>query len=75
MSSETELNFRPALVGAAVFVLIVNLIPKIITKPTGIKIVDDLVMYLLSIKDSLLPGSIVAALVVFGANYIDTQVL
>jgi uncharacterized membrane protein len=75
MSSDTELNFRPALVGAALFVLIVNLIPKIITKPTGIKIIDDLVMYLLSIKDSLLPGSIVAALVVFGANYIDTQVL
>ena len=73
--SDTEVNFRPALVGALLFVLIVNLIPKIITKPTGIKIIDDLVMYLLSIKDSLTPGAIVAALVVFGANYIDTQVL
>jgi hypothetical protein len=73
--SDTEQNFRPVFVGMALFVLIVNLIPKIITKPTGIKIVDDLVMYLLSIKDSLVPGAIVAGLVVFGSNYIDSQVL
>lgn len=73
--SDTEQNFRPVFVGMVLFVLIVNLIPKIITKPTGIKIVDDLVMYLLSIKDSLVPGAIVAGLVVFGSNYIDSQVL
>jgi len=71
---DTE-SLRPVIVGMVLYVLFVNIIPKIITKPTGIKIVDDLVMFILANKDSLTPGAILVGLVVFGANYINTQVL
>lgn len=75
MSDTTEHNFRPVFVGMFLYVLLINLIPKIITKPTGIKVVDDIVMFALANKDSALPGAILIGLTVFGANYIDCHVL
>ena len=75
MSDTTEHNFRPVFVGMFLYVLLINLIPKVITKPTGIKIVDDLVMFSLANKDSALAGAILIGVTVFGANYIDCHVL
>lgn len=55
------------------FVLIV-VVPKIVKKPTGIKIIDDVVLYLNSAKSFLVASSIVTALVVYGAHYwVDSQ--
>ena len=71
---DTE-NLRPVVVGMVFYVLLVNLIPKVFTKPTGIKILDDLVLFVMANRDSLTPGAIVAGIVVFAANYINTQVL
>jgi hypothetical protein len=75
MSESAPLNFRPVFVGMFLYVLLINLIPKVITKPTGIKMVDDIVMFALANKDSALPGALLIGLTVFGANYIDCHVL
>jgi hypothetical protein len=55
------------------FVLIV-VVPKLVKKPTGIQIIDDVVLYLNSAKSFLVASSIVTALVVYGAHYwVDSQ--
>ena len=54
--------------------LLVWLVPRVIKKPTGIKVLDDTVLYLNSTKSFLLSSSIVIALVVYGAHYwVETQ--
>lgn len=54
--------------------LIVYLVPRLIKKPTGIKFIDDIVLYLNSTQSFILSSSIVVALVVYGAHYwVDSQ--
>jgi hypothetical protein len=53
----------------AINFLLVYLVPRIIKKPTGIQIIDDVVLYLNSQKGFLLASSIVLAGVIYGANY------
>ena len=49
--------------------LLVYIVPRLIKKPTGIKVLDDTVLYLNSTKSCLLSSSIVVALVVYGSHY------
>jgi len=54
--------------------LIVYLVPRLIKKPTGIKFIDDIVLYLNSTQSFILSSSIVVGLVVYGAHYwVDSQ--
>ena len=59
----------------AVNFLLVYLVPKLITKPTGVKVVDDSVLFLNSQKSFLLSSSIIVGLVTYLAHYwVDSQV-
>ena len=49
--------------------LLVYLVPKLIKKPTGIKVIDDVVLFLNSQKGSLLSSCIVIGAVVYLAHY------
>ena len=49
--------------------LIVYIVPKLIKKPTGVKVVDDTILFLNSQKSFLLSSSIVMALVIYVAHY------
>jgi hypothetical protein len=49
--------------------LLVYIVPRIIKKPTGIQIIDDIVLYLNSQKGFLLASSIVLAGVIYGSHY------
>jgi hypothetical protein len=55
----------------AVFInfLIVYLVPRVLKKPTGVQVIDDIVMYLNAQKSFLLSSSIVVALVVWASHY------
>ena len=54
--------------------VLVYVVPKLIKKPTGIKPLDDVVLYLNSQKGFLVASSIVLGLVMYGAHYwFDTQ--
>lgn len=64
-----EFNWNYVWAAIAVNFLIVYLVPKLIKKPTGIKVIDDVILFLNSQKGSLLSSSIVIALVVYGAHY------
>ena len=49
--------------------LLVYIVPRLIKKPTGIQLIDDVVLYLNSQKGFLLASSIVLAGVFYGAHY------
>jgi hypothetical protein len=69
-----EMNWNYVWAALVINFLIVWLVPRLIKKPTGIKVVDDTVLYLNSTKSFLLSSSIVVALVVYGAHYwVDSQ--
>jgi hypothetical protein len=55
----------------AVFInfLIVQIVPKLFRKPTGVQVIDDIVLYLNTQKGFLLSSSIVVAGVVYLSHY------
>lgn len=64
-----EMNWNYIWAALVINFLIVWLVPRLIKKPTGLKVLDDTVLYLNSTKSFLLSSSIVIALVVYGAHY------
>ena len=55
--------------------LLVHLVPRLIKKPTGIQVVDDVVLFLNSQKGFLLASSIVVGATVYLSHYwVDSQV-
>jgi hypothetical protein len=55
----------------AIFInfLIVRIVPKVLTKPTGFKPVDDVVLYLNTQDGFLLSSSLTLALVIWLTHY------
>lgn len=69
-----EMNWNYVWAALVINFLIVWLVPRLLKKPTGLKVLDDTVLYLNSTKSFLLSSSIVTALVVWGAHYwVDSQ--
>ena len=68
-------TLRPVIIAMALYLALSILVPKIVTKPTGVKIVDDEVMYLLAQKGFLVSGVILIGIIMYGTNYISTQML
>ena len=57
----------------ALYIAVNMLLPRIITKPTGVQPVDELVMTSIAQRDSLMSGTILIGLIVFGTNYIQDE--
>lgn len=68
-------TLRPVIIAMALYIVLANVIPKVVTKPTDIKVIDDLVMYIIAQKGSLTSGVIFIGLIMYSANYINTSVL
>ena len=68
-------TLRPVIIAMALYLALSILIPKIVTKPTGIKLVDDEVMYLMAQKGFLMSGVILIGIIMYGTGYISTQML
>lgn len=66
---------QPVAIAMAIYLVLANLIPKIITKPTGVQIVDDFVMYLISQQGFYTSGALLSGLVVFLTNYSVAEIL
>jgi len=69
MISVMEMNWNYIWAALAINFLLVYIVPRLIKKPTGIQVIDDIVLYLNSQKGFLLASSIVLALIVYGAHY------
>ena len=68
-------TLRPVIIAMALYLALSIMIPKVITKPTGVKVIDDEVMYLLAQKGFLMSGVILIGIIMYGTNYISTQML
>jgi hypothetical protein len=68
-------TLRPVIIGMALYIVLSHILPKIIKKPTNIKPVDEINMLLISNRGFLMAGTILTGLVVFLANYINSEVL
>jgi len=68
-------TLRPVIISMALYIAINIIVPRILKKPTGIKVIDDIVMTMIAQQDSLMNGTIVIGLVVLGANYIQDELL
>lgn len=68
-------SLRPVIIAMALYITLATLVPKIINKPTGIQVIDDLVMTLIAQKSSLMSGTILIGLIVLATNYIQDELL
>lgn len=69
-----EFNWNYVWAAVAVNFLLVYIVTKVIKKPTGVKVIDDVVLFLNSQKGSLLSSSIIVAIVMWLAHYwVDSQ--
>jgi hypothetical protein len=64
-----DLDWNIIWAALAINFLAVYIVPRLIKKPTGIQIIDDVVLYLNSQKGFLLASSLVLAGVIYGAHY------
>jgi hypothetical protein len=68
-------SLRPVIISMALYIVISIVVPRLITKPTGIQAIDDLVMTIIAQKDSLMSGTILVGLITLGTNYIQEELL
>jgi hypothetical protein len=66
-------SLRPVIIAMMIYLTISTLIPRIVKKPTGIQVVDDLVMTIIAQKDSMMSGTILIGLIVLATNYIQDE--
>jgi len=68
-------TLRPVIIAMALYLVLSILIPKIVKKPTDIKIIDDLVMYLVAQKGFMMSGVILIGVIMYSTNYINEKML
>lgn len=66
-------SLHPVIVAMSLYLVLSVAVPRIITKPTNIKIVDDEIMYLMAQKGSMLSGVILIGIIVYLTNYFMQQ--
>jgi hypothetical protein len=68
-------TLRPVIIAMALYITLATLVPKIVKKPTGIQVIDDLVMTLIAQKSSMMSGTILIGLIVLATHYIQEKLL
>jgi hypothetical protein len=68
-------SLRPVIIAMALYITILTIIPRIAKKPTGIQVIDDLVMTIISQRGSMMSGTILIGLIVLATNYIQDELL
>ena len=68
-------SLRPVIIAMALYITVLTIVPRIAKKPTGIQVIDDLVMTIISQKGSMMSGTILVGLIVLATNYIQDELL
>jgi hypothetical protein len=68
-------SLRPVIIAMAIYISVSTLVPRIIKKPVGIQVIDDLVMKLIAERDSMMSGAILVGLIVLATNYIQDELI
>lgn len=64
-------ELRPVIIAMALYLILVGILPKIATKPTGIKVLDDLVMHVIAQRDSAMSGVILIGAIAYASRYLE----
>ena len=64
-----EMDWNYVWIALVLNALLIVVLPKVFKKPTGVKPIDDVMLFLNSQKSFLLQSSIVLALVIYGSHY------
>ena len=64
-------TLRPVIIAMTLYLVLSTVVPKVITKPTKIDVVDKLIMYLISQKGAMMSGVILIGIIVYLTNYIN----
>ena len=68
-------TLRPVIIAMALYLVFSVMVPKIVKKPTDVKIIDDLILYLVAQKGFLMSGAILVGLIAYLSNYINANVI
>jgi hypothetical protein len=68
-------TLRPVIIAKALYLVFSVMVPRIVKKPTGIKLIDDLIMYLVAQKGFLMSGTILVGVIVYLANYVNLKMM
>lgn len=66
-------SLRPVIIAMALYIAISTIVPRVVTKPSGIGFIDDIVMTLIAQRDSVMSGTIIVGLIIFATNYIQDE--
>jgi len=66
-------TLRPVIISMALYLLISQVVPEVLKKPTNVKFIDDIVAMLIAQKGSLTSGAILTGLIVFATNYVNEE--
>jgi hypothetical protein len=67
-------TLRPVIVSMVIYIVLVNLVPRLVKKPTGVKVLDDVVLLLISQKGSIMSGTILTGLIVYLTGYFQEYI-
>ena len=66
-------TLRPVIIAMALYLVFSIMVPKLVKKPTDIKVVDDLIMYLVAQKGFLMSGAILVGVIMYLSNYVNMK--
>jgi formate/nitrite transporter FocA (FNT family) len=66
-------TLRPVILAMTFYMTMSVLVPKLAKKSTGIKLIDDIVAFLIAQEGNVTSGTILIGLGVFFANYVDQE--
>lgn len=64
---------RSVILSMAIYIALMTIVPSIIKKPTGISVIDDLVMSMIVQKDFMMSGTILTGIIMFLTGYIQDE--
>ena len=64
-------TLRPVIIAMTLYLVLSTVVPKVVTKPPKIDVVDKLIMYLISQKGAMMSGVILIGIIVYLTNYIN----
>jgi hypothetical protein len=68
-------TLRPVIIAMTLYLVISNVVPELLKKPTNVKFVDDIVAMLIAQRGSLMSGAILTGVITFLTNYISDEFL
>lgn len=66
-------SLRPVIISMTLYIAVVSAIPRVIKKPIGVDLVDDLVMNIISQGDNVSSGAILVGIIVIATFYINEE--